>query len=408
MAEFIDISYDEALATILRAAIPLEAQTVPLAAALGDALAEDIDATLDMPGFDNSAMDGYAVRAADAAHASARQPVELRVVGRVAAGAAEVLRVGPGEAAGIATGAPMPAGADAVVRIEVVEERGTRIVLMASVGVGKDVRHAGEDVRRGARLLARGQEVRPAEIAVLAALGRQDVQVTRRPSIAILTTGDELVQPGTALRSGQLYNANLPALTAQATEAGAIARPMVSARDDPGEIRSRVEDGLRANVLVVSAGVSMGERDYVRSALAAFGEVASWRLRMRPVRPLAFGRVGQTLVVGLPGNTVASQLAFELLVRPAIRAMAGHTRIGRTELVATLGESLENRDRVLTFVRGILEGGAEGPVVRSAGGQGTANVATLARADCLIVVPEGIEWLDPGALVRVRLLSGNG
>lgn len=407
MAAFTGITYQDALDTVLGSVEPLPVETVDLVEAFGRALAEDLYADLDLPGFDNSAMDGFAIRSSETLAASPLHPAVLKVVGQVWAGSRDSATVGSGEAVAIATGAPMPPGADTVVRIEDVQADGDQVTIPFAVPAGRDIRRAGEDVRKGSLLLRRGVDASPRVVGLLAALGRSQIHVTGRPGVALLTNGSELVSPGQPLQPGQLYNANLPALLAQTVEAGGRPLALEPVRDDPRELGARIEEALGCDVLVISAGVSVGERDLVRSYLASHGTVQSWRLEMRPVRPFAFGWIGRTLVFGLPGNPVASQLAFELLVRPAIRRLAGHGQTTRPELDAILAQPVENRGGLLTFVRGAVELGGDRPVARAIGNQSTANLAGLAQSDCLIVAPAGCERLEAGALVKIRLLSGN-
>lgn len=406
MSDFSPISYQDALEVILTAVHTLPVEAVPLDEVLGRALGESLFANLDLPHFDNAAMDGYAIRAADTIDAAPGHPVRLQLIGRVSAGAADLPTLEAGTAIGISTGARIPPGADAVARSEIAHRVGELVSIEAPVEFGRDIRIVGEDVRRDTQVLYAGQDLRPAEIGLLAALGRASIPVYQRPRVAVLTTGDELASPGEKLSPGQQYNANRPALAAQVVEAGGLPTPLAAASDDPDTTAEQVKAGLAYDALVVSAGVSVGERDYVRPALNRFGHISAWRLEMRPVRPFAFGRIGQTLVFALPGNPVASLLGFELLVRPALRLLGGHQRIGRPELTAALELPVENQGGLLTFARGVLSHGPEA-TVRLAGPQGTANLATLAGANCLIVVPSEVEQLDAGSLVRVRLLDGN-
>jgi molybdopterin molybdotransferase len=234
------------------------------------------------------------------------------------------------------------------------------------------------------------------------------VKVIARPSAAILTIGDELAAPGATPERGKVRNVNLPALVAQAAEAGCEVVPLKPARDDVDEIELRLREGSSADALVVSGGVSSGARDFTRQVISRLGKISSWRIRMRPVRPFGFGRIGRTLVFALPGNPVAAVVAFELLVRPALRKMAGHAWLGRPSFIATASGPIDNRGGTLNFVRAVLHDEDGAPVVQASIPQGTHMLRSLALANCLVEVPEGTEFVDQGAPVRVRLLTGEG
>lgn len=435
MSEMVEISYPEALRIILAAVEVLPSHRISIEDALGYALAEDVAADFDLPAFENSAMDGYAIRSADAVSASPNQPVQLRIVGSAGMGTRPAAAVGPGEAVSIGTGGMLPPGADAVVRLEEADLAGDLVVLRAPVPKHRDIRHVGEDVTRGKTVLTRGQTIGPAEVAVLAGVRREPtVSLIARPHVAILTVGDELAEPGAPVDEGKIRNVNLPALMAQATEAGCAVVPLGVARDDPDEIEDRLGRGTAVNALVVAGGVSTGARDYTRRVISRLGEICSWRIRMRPVRPFGFGRIGRlvpspspalsavegtgegqgggepqsTLVFALPGNPVAAALAFELLVRPALRKLAGHARLGRPSLIAAASEPIDNRGGTLNFVRAVLHEMDGVPMVHASIPQGTHMLRSLALANCLVEVPEGTERVDQGEPVRVRLLSGEG
>jgi molybdopterin molybdotransferase len=406
MSDVRSIGFEQASRLILEAVSRLPAEAVPLREVLGRAMAQDVYSELEMPGFDNSAMDGYALRAEDTVQATADHPATLHVVGRVAAGDLAPKPLNPHETVSIATGAMIPVGADAVLRLEEVMRAIDYIEIYEPVPPGRDIRRSGEDIARGSFVLSRGQDLGQAAIALLAALGKDSAQVTRRPRVAILTTGDELVPAGQPLNPGQIYNANAAGLAAQVEEAGGIAALLDVAGDVVEAIARGVKAGLECDVLVTSAGVSAGERDLIREALGRFGEIQSWRLAMRPVRPVAFGKIGETLVIGLPGNPVASFLGFELLARPAVRALGGHEQTARPSLTAELEHAIASPDGLLTFVRGVVD--LDGSrTVRSAGGQGTANLGTLSRANCLIELDPDCGDLGAGSTVKVRLLDGN-
>lgn len=428
----------EHLEDILGTVRPLEAIELQLLDAQGCVLVEDIAVPLSLPPFDNSSMDGYAVRAADVAGASEEFPAVLTVVGDVAAGQAEQPTVGPGQAARIMTGAPVPPGAEAVVPVEWTDGglgggpvTGMRAHSTAPEGAsgevrvhrpaqkGAHVRGQGSDVSAGEQALAAGTVLGPPQIALLAAIGRGTVRVRPRPRVVVLSTGSELVQPGEELGRGRIYDSNSFALTAAARDAGALAYRVGAVADDAETLRATVEDQLiRADLLVTSGGVSVGAYDVVKEALSGIGDadedspgagsgVEFRKLAMQPGKPQGFGTIGpdHTPLLALPGNPVSSYVSFELFVRPAIRMLMGLKEVHRPTTRAVL-----RADKALTsplgrrqFLRGAYDEatGTVAPV----GGSGSHLIAALARADALIVVPEEAESVEPGAEVETVLLG---
>ncbi|MEU3508996.1 gephyrin-like molybdotransferase Glp [Streptomyces longwoodensis] len=425
-------SVDEHLEDVLTAIRPLEPIELHLLDAQGCVLVEDVTVPVSLPPFDNSSMDGYAVRVADVAGASEEFPAALEVVGDVAAGQPGLLPVGPGQAARIMTGAPLPPGAEAVVPVEWTDGGlgegpvdGMRARSLAPEGATghvrvhrpaearAHVRAQGSDVRAGDRALEAGTVLGPPQIALLAAIGRGTVRVRPRPRVVVLSTGSELVQPGEELADGQIYDSNSFALTAAARDAGAIAYRVGAVADDADTLRSTVDDQLvRADLMVTTGGVSVGAYDVVKEALAHVGDedepgsgVEFRKLAMQPGKPQGFGTIGPDHIplLALPGNPVSSYVSFELFVRPAIRTLMGLTDVHRPTTRATL-----TADRALTSPRGrrqFLRGSYADGTVRPVGGAGSHLVAALAHADALIVVPEDAESVEPGAEVEVVLLG---
>ncbi|MFJ8807368.1 gephyrin-like molybdotransferase Glp [Streptomyces sp. NPDC102490] len=419
---------DDVLATVR----PLDPIELNLLDAQGCVLVDDITVPLSLPPFDNSSMDGYAVRVTDVAGASEEFPAVLEVVGDVAAGQADPVAVGPGQAARVMTGAPLPPGAEAVVPVEWTDGglgegpvSGMRARSLAPEGAEghvhvyrpaearAHVRAQGSDVRSGDRALAAGTVLGPPQIGLLAAIGRGTVRVRPRPRVVVLSTGSELVQPDEQLAAGQIYDSNSFALTAAARDAGAIAYRVGAVADDAETLRSTIEDQLvRADLMVTTGGVSVGAYDVVKEALAHVGDedepgggVDFRKLAMQPGKPQGFGSIGpdHTPLLALPGNPVSSYVSFELFVRPAIRTLMGLPDVHRPTVTASLAA-----DKALTSPKGrrqFLRGSHADGSVTPVGGSGSHLVAALAHANALIVVPEDTESVAPGAEVEVVLLG---
>jgi molybdopterin molybdotransferase len=398
-------SVAEAQQHILAAFSPLEAEVIPLAAALGRVLAEDAVAQDQLPLFDNSAMDGYALRAADTQGATRDQPVRLRITGEIPAGRVLDHTLQEGEAARIFTGGAAPAGADAVIQQELVSVENGALILEAPVAPETNVRRAGEDVARGALLLPRGSEIGPAELALLASAGVSPVTVRRRPRVAILATGDELVPVGVPLAPGQIRESNSIYLTAAVTRAGAEAVPLGVARDDENDLRAKLASARAADVIISSGGVSVGDYDLVKQILGEQGTVDFWRVRMRPGKPLAFGRLGDTPLIGLPGNPVSAAVTFELFARPAIQRMLGATSVFRPKIEAILdGPDIEQSDRE-HYVRVRLR--AEDGILhaRPTGDQRSHIITSLRGASAYLVIAIGEGVVRRGERVPALLLN---
>jgi molybdopterin molybdotransferase len=378
------LSVEQAQAEILGRARPLAAERVDILDALGRVLAEPIRSSRRIPPWPNSSMDGYAVRAADG-----RPAATLRVVDRVIAGSLPSRAVGAGEAIRIFTGAPMPPGADAVVPQEDVDARDGIIALRGSVEPGAYVRPAGEDVREGDLVLEPGRPIGPPEIGILATLGRTQVAVGRRPRVAVLSTGNELADLGTEPTPAQIPNSNTYSLMAQIVEAGGLPINLGVAPDRLEAIAERVARGAEADVLVTSAGVSVGELDLVREALVGAGaELHLWKVDMRPGKPITFGTLeGGRPVFGLPGNPVSAMVTFELFVRPMLLAMQGRRGPSRAMVRATALAPIVNRGSRRGYLRVVLENRTGGLGARLTGEQGSGILRSMVSADGLAVLP---------------------
>jgi molybdopterin molybdotransferase len=405
------IGVDEALAAILSRFQPLEVEDRPILDALGQVLGEDLLADFDVPPLTNSAMDGYAVRATDTAGASDARPVSLRVIEDLPAGRCAERPVEPGTAIRIMTGAPLPLGADTVVQFELTgegrgEPRGTEVTVYAPAGSGQNIRRAGEDLQRGSTVLSAGTLIRPPEVGILATMGRASAPVHRRPRVAILSTGDEVIEPGTPLAPGKIYDANSYTLAAMVLRAGGQPVRLGIARDDVEDLVARVERLERVDLLVTSAGVSVGDYDVVKQALTRAGEVTFYQVRMRPGRPLAFGHLGGVPLLGLPGNPVASAISFELFGRPAIARMLGRASWDRPEVQARLAEgAIDNYDARRSYYRVHVRREDGQQVARLTGPQGSGILSSMVRANGLMVVDERTARVVAGDPVTVRLLE---
>lgn len=395
------LSVDEALGRILEAIAPLEPHEVALDDALGAVLAEAARADQDVPPFTNSAMDGYAVRGADVAAA----PVRLRVVGEIPAGGVAARAIGPGEAMRIMTGAPLPEGADTIVRVEDTDNGSATVDVRVVTPAGLSVRHAGEDLRAGEVVLDAGTSLRPAEIGVLATTGRGRVRVVRRPRVAVLSTGDEVVDIECLLGPGQIRDANRHSLTAAVRQAGGLPWPLPIVRDTADALRAALRQAATADVIVTSGGVSVGDHDHLKPVVSELGAMDFWSIAIRPGRPLAFGLLADGArsvpIFGLPGNPVSALLTFELFVRPALRRLAGHRSIARPRARAVLLDELEKPAQLRFFARGIHD--PEAGTVRLTGPQGSGILRSMALANCLIDLPPGADRHQPGETVEVIL-----
>ena len=379
-----------AQAIVLEHCRALPSEDLPIDEALGLTLAEQLTAAADVPSMANSAMDGFAAQAGDSGR-------ELKVIGESRAGHPSKLTVGPGEAMRISTGAAMPAGANAVAPIEVVDDAGDTVTLLEVLADGQNVRGAGEDLKAGAEVLADGRELGPAELGIAVAAGRAAVSVIRRPRVAVIATGDELREPGAKLEPGELHDSNLTTLQAMARAAGAEIVLARQVGDDPQLTRDSFEEALQsADVVVCSGGVSVGPHDHVKGALSELGvEEHFWRVALRPGRPTWFGSREERLVFGLPGNPVSVMVTFLLFVAPALRAI--QRRAPQQGLAASLGEPIKRHPDRDECVRVRLDDGqafATGP-------QGSHILSSMALADALAVIPRGDGELPAGSAIQL-------
>jgi molybdopterin molybdotransferase len=404
------ISVEQALEKVLGYAGVLEAEQCPIMNCLGQVLAEDVYSTIDIPPLDNTAMDGYAVRAEDTDGASKLSPRVLRIIDTVTAGSISKCEVTPGTAIRIMTGAPIPKGADSIVRFEDTDEaqrKGTvdKIGILREVKPGLDIRRAGEDVSRGSLILSRGEVIRPSEIGVLASLGRNTVKVIRRPVVAILATGNELTDINQPLPRGKIYNSNSYGVAALVLRYGGIPRMLGIALDSESSLVAGLRQGLEADMLITSGGVSMGDYDVVKDVLAKEGEITFWQVRMKPGKPLAFGRIRGIPHLGLPGNPVSSMITFELFARPAILKMMGKNNLAKPIIEAVIEEPILNSDGRRIFARTIVEKRGSQYFARLTGPQGSGILTSMSLANGLVIVPEDKTGVKAGEMVQVMMLD---
>jgi molybdopterin molybdotransferase len=399
------VELEQARDSVLERAAPLGAERIALRKALGRRLAEDAVATEPVPAEDNSAMDGFAVRAGDTRGARAGAPVSLRLVGESRAGRPATASLAAGEAVRISTGAVVPVGADAVVRVEATRVGDGRVMVEEEVEPGRDVRRAGEDVRPGETALAAGARIGPAELGVLASLGAAAVACHRRPRVSVLTSGDELLEPGEEMRPGGVRDSNAYSVAALAQRAGAEVSVAAPVPDDLDATRAAVEPALESDLAVVCGGVSVGEHDCVKRAFADLGvERCFWGVAMKPGKPTWFGTRGDTLVFGLPGNPVSAVVTFLLLARPALVVLGGG-RPERLRTTARLAGDCEKLPGRTHAVRCRLELGEDGWHADPCERQGSHVLTSMLGADCLALLPAGSGPLRAGEPVQVELLE---
>ena len=401
------ISVEDALERILAEIAPLNVSQVPLPESLGLVLAEDVIAQEDIPPFANSAMDGFALLSQDSQPRNG-QPPRLHVTGEVAAGYVADHAVEPGTTMRIMTGAPVPPGADAVIQVELTrseEPESDWVEILQAVAQGNNIRPAGEDMRRGQKILSRRTEIGPWEIGVLATLGRPYAPVIRRPRVAILGTGDEVIDVDEPLRPGKIRNSNSYLLEAAVRQAGGEPQRLGVARDTVESLREKFTEAVRSDLIITSGGVSVGDFDLVKNIMTEQGEIHFWRINMRPGKPVAFGHIGSVPLLGLPGNPVSAAVTFELFGRPVIRKMLGHTRLVRPQVDVVVEDGVSDRAMRRHYVRARVEWRDGRYVARTTGNQGSHIMTSLLNANALVIVPEGGVEVHPGDTAKAIMLD---
>jgi molybdopterin molybdotransferase len=402
------ISVENALHKILEVFAPLGQESVNILDSLGRVIGEDIYATRNIPPRDNSAMDGYALRWEDTHGASKEKPAVLDVIEDIPAGAIPKEDVGKGESSRIMTGASVPDGANAVVRVEDTAKYGRRVKVFAQAKKGQDIRLAGEDVRDGELVISHGDVIRPAEIGMLASLGRSFVDVYQRPVVAVVATGDELVDIDENPNPWQIVSSNSYSLAAQIIDCGGIPLQIGIAKDTRDDLVSKFKAALRADIIVSSGGVSVGDYDLVKDVMKEVGnKMQFWKVAMRPGRPLAFGSMGGVPMFGLPGNPVSSMVAFEQFVRPSMLKMMGHKNLFRRTVKATIREDITKKRGAKHFIRASVEYRNGKFTVVSTGDQGSGILKSMVKANGLIILPENSTSAKKGDEVTVQLLDGS-
>ncbi|WP_435628214.1 molybdopterin molybdotransferase MoeA [Candidatus Ferrigenium straubiae] len=398
------LQVSEAQRVVLDSVAASGAEQVKLEQSLGRVLAEEVRANRDQPPYDISAMDGYALRSAD----MGTVPATLEIIEDIKAGDMPTKTLAPGQCARIMTGAPMPQGADAVIRVEDTEAKpDSRVQINLSVKPGNDIRRLGENMRNGEVVLTPGTEITPGVIGVLATVKRAQVQVYRRPRVAILSTGNELEGLDEPVDPNKIPNSNSYALMGQVQALGIEPVLLGIARDDPDELARYLKRGLEYDVLLVSGGTSVGVHDYVRPTIEALGaKMLFWRVAMKPGHPVAFGKVGEKIIFGLPGNPVSSMVCFEQFVVPALRRMMGHARTHRRTVSARLTHNVKHQPGRTEFIRVMLAQEEGGYAATSTGAQGSGMLLSMARADGLAVLPAECNGFAAGSMVAVQLLDG--
>jgi molybdopterin molybdotransferase len=400
------ITVTEALKQILASAGPLPLEKVGLLDALNRVLGEDIYSNRNIPPSHNSAMDGYALRAVDVAGATRERPVTLRVIEDIPAGRLPSKKIHAGEAARIMTGAQIPVEADAVMKVEETEKYEDVVRIFSSVSPGTDIRCAGEDVKAGELVILKGSSLRPPEVGMLAALGRSFVYVHQKPIVAILSTGDELADIDEPLSHGRIVNSNGYALSAQVLNCGAVPLQLGIARDNREDLTAKFQMAWRADLILSSGGVSVGDYDLVKDVMKELGnKMQFWKVAMRPGRPLAYGTINGKPLFGLPGNPVSSMISFEQFVRPTLLKMMGHRNLFRKSIKAVLTEDIEKKSGFIYFMRAQVKCEDGGYTAALTGEQGSGILKSMVRANGLIALPQDLTYAKKGDIVTVQLLD---
>ena len=385
----------------------LDSEAIELTDALGRVLAEDIHSDSNIPGFDNSAMDGYAVKSVDLKGASKNNPKVLEIIDELKAGDIPKKILKNNQAIRIMTGAVMPKGADSVVMVEDTQ-RGekNKVKIFKETEIGENIRKAGEDVKKGELVIPCGTLLKSAHIGLLASLGKAKVKVTRKPKVAILATGDEIVDVKEKLKPGKIRSSNTYALYAQILKSGGIPKNLGIAKDRPLELEKKIKLGLDCDIILTSGGVSVGDYDLVKVILAKIGtNIKFWKIAMRPGKPLVFGTFNDKLVFGLPGNPVSSMVSFEIFVRPAILKMLGQKNDERKEVEAVVGEDIKKKPGFRYFLRANTSWKQGMYWTKTTGPQGSGILKSMALANSLIILPEDKHFIKKGTRIRVRFLE---
>jgi molybdopterin molybdotransferase len=419
------LTVEEALEKVLQEVDVLEAESVPILDSLGQVLAGDVRSGVNVPPLDNSAMDGYAVRSQDTQGASAAVPRYLSVIDIIMAGSISRLEVKTGTAIRIMTGAPVPAGADSVIQFENTDEAKQKaaspdrppekVGVMCPVQAGQNIRRVGEDIAAGSTILRQGTVVRPAEIGVMASAGLSHASVIRRPVVAVLSTGNELVEVGEMLPEGKIYDSNAYSIAALVRRYGCLPRVLGIARDDEAELVSKLKEAQDADMLLTTGGVSMGDYDMVKDILARDGRIVFWQVKVKPGKPLAFGKIrgrdsnGREKSIphlGLPGNAVSCMVSFELFVRPALLKMMGKTNYAKPTVEAVLEDTLSNKEGRVLYDRAVVERRNGHYYARLTGPQGSGILTSMSLANGLVIIPEG-KTVKRGETVQALMLDWN-
>lgn len=397
----------EALKAILEVTNTLPSEEVRLIDALERVLAEDIYADSNIPEFPNSAMDGYAVKSSDTFGASKDRPKTLKVISDLKAGSLSPDAIKDNQAIRIMTGAIMPDGADSVIIVELTEKEGMdKVKVFKETTPGENIRRSGEDIRKGEKVIEKGTLLNSAHIGILASLGKSKIKVTRRPRVAVLATGDEVIDVDEELTPGKLRSSNTYTLYSQILKCGGIPKNLGIAKDRPEELERKIKEGLDCDLILTSGGVSVGDYDLVKFILAKIGtDIKFWKVAMRPGKPLVFGRLGERFIFGLPGNPVSSMVSFEIFVRPTILKMLGQSHDTRKEVDAVLEEDIQKKKDLRYFLRAQTRWDDGVYVTRTTGPQGSGILKSMAMANSLIILPEEEEEVAKGVRVTVRFLD---
>jgi molybdopterin molybdotransferase len=420
------LNVEEALQKILAEVNVLEAETVPIMEALGQVLAEDIVSNINVPPLDNSAMDGFAVRSQDTRGASPKTPITLKVTDTVLAGGISKKGVLPGTAIRIMTGAPIPSGADSIVQFEDTDDqknkdassnqRSGQVSIFAETKPGQNIRLAGEDIAKGKTTLKKGIVIRPPEIGLMASIGRSRVKVIKRPVVAILSTGDELIEVDKPLPRGKIHDSNAYSIAGLVKRYGGIPKMLGIARDSEKELANKLKQAQDADMVLTTGGVSMGDYDMVKDILARDGEMVFWKVRVKPGKPLAFGKIkgkdrnGKLKSIphlGLPGNATSCMVSFELFVRPALLKMMGKQNLDKPSIDVIIEDTIENDAGRRIYDRAIIEKRNGHYYARLTGPQGSGILSSMSLANGLVIIPEETERVNKGDTVQALMLDWN-